>query len=323
MRLTSATRVPIVVGLAAALLATACGGSAPATTSGGTKLEKTHLVIGAVPAVGSAGLYIAQERGLFAKQGLDVKIESIVSPETVIPLMLHGSVDAVFGQWTSYIAADAAGVAQLHAIANGQALGPHSHEILVLPHSGITSPAQLKGKTIGIQALNGLDSMLIYSVLAQYGIGPSQVHFTPIPFASMGAALAAHRVAAVEPAEPFVTQIQDKLGAVGLVDMDQGAVQSFPVAGYAVTDQWLAKYPHTAAALAKALQEAQGIASTDRAAVQRAVVQDTHVTPQIAAVVALGTFPVNANRVQLQRVADLMLQYGELKHSFSAAKLTG
>jgi len=111
-------------------------------------------------------------------------------------------------------------------------------------------------------------------------------------------------------------------GAEGLADMDQGAVANFPVAGYAVTDAWLAKYPHTAAALARALAEGQEIAATNRIAVQRAVVADTHVTPQIAAVVALGTFPSAVNRAQLQRVADLMYRDGQLKHPFNVTRLT-
>ncbi|HUZ26035.1 MAG TPA: ABC transporter substrate-binding protein [Streptosporangiaceae bacterium] len=101
-----------VAGVLTLLLATACGSAGPARPPGAGGLEKTHLVIGAVPAVGSAGLYIAQDRGLFARQGLHVTIKPITDPTTTIPAMLHGSMDAVFGQWTSCIAADAAGVAQ-------------------------------------------------------------------------------------------------------------------------------------------------------------------------------------------------------------------
>jgi NitT/TauT family transport system substrate-binding protein len=276
------TRVPAAAaGVLALLLITGCGGPGSPGPAAAGGPEKTHLVIGAVPAVGSAGLFIAQDRDLFGRAGLRVTIKPITDPTTAIPALLHGSMDAVFGQWTSYIAADAAGVAHLHAIASGQALGPHSHELLVPPNSNITTPAQLKGKTIGIQALGGLDAMLVSSLLAEYGIRPSQVHLVAVPFPEMGAALAAHRVAAVESAEPFVTQVEGT-GAVGLADLDQGATQIFPVAGYAVTDQWLARYPRTAAALARALRQAQGIAATDLAAVQRAVVQDTHVTAEVA-----------------------------------------
>jgi hypothetical protein len=38
---------------------------------------------------------------------------------------------------------------------------------------------------------------------------------------------------------------------------------------------------------------------------------------------ATGTFPTSANPVQIQRVADLMRQYGQLKQPFSVKPLVG
>lgn len=42
--------------------------------SGGSALEKSSIVVDAFPSIDSAGLYIAQEEGLFAAQGLHVTI---------------------------------------------------------------------------------------------------------------------------------------------------------------------------------------------------------------------------------------------------------
>jgi hypothetical protein len=36
---------------------------------------------------------------------------------------------------------------------------------------------------------------------------------------------------------------------------------------------------------------------------------------------ATGTFPISANPVQIQRAADLMLQYGQLKRRFDVKPL--
>ena len=52
------------VAAAAALLAAGCSGSGGSSSVG--PLEKTNLVVAAVPAMDSAGLYIAQQRGYFA-----------------------------------------------------------------------------------------------------------------------------------------------------------------------------------------------------------------------------------------------------------------
>jgi ABC-type nitrate/sulfonate/bicarbonate transport system substrate-binding protein len=53
-------------------------------TGGGSprlKLEKTDIVVNAFPAIDSAGLYIAQDQGLFAAQGLHV---------TIVPVSKNG-----------------------------------------------------------------------------------------------------------------------------------------------------------------------------------------------------------------------------------------
>jgi NitT/TauT family transport system substrate-binding protein len=306
--------------LAATLACTGCGTRSATAPTGAAQ---PPIVIGALPAIGSAGIYIAQDQGLFARAGLHVTVKTLGAPPTVLPALLHGQINVLQYQWSTIIAAQAAGIADLHAVAAAQALGPRSHEILVLPHSGITSVPQLKGKTIGIQSLGGLDSMLVDTALAAYRIGPNQVHLVAIPFQGMEAALAAGRVNAVEPAEPFVTLIEEKLGAEPLADMDQGPTVNFPVAGYVVTDQFAARYPRTVAALARALDQAQAIAATNRAALEHAMIQDAHVSATVAALVSPGTFPTSVDPAQLQRVADLMYADHELSHPFDVTALTG
>ena len=60
-------------------------GSTPVNNVGMAKvsgLEKTTLTVGAVPVADEAGLYIAQERGLFAAEGLHVSILPATSGAT-------------------------------------------------------------------------------------------------------------------------------------------------------------------------------------------------------------------------------------------------
>jgi NitT/TauT family transport system substrate-binding protein len=322
MRLTSVSRVrAAVTGLVVLLLAAACGSSGSSATSGGSKLEKTNLVVGVVPAGGAAALYIAEERGLFAKQGLHVKLVETVSNAALIPNMLHGTVDVDFGGWTPFILAEVAGVAKLHVLANGFAGGPGVDEVMTMPHSGITTPAQLKGKTIAVNVLNDIPSILTDSVLAEYGIGPHQVTYVPVPFPLMISALAAHRVNAAYVPEPFVTAAEAKLGAVKLIDISRGATQDFPLEGFAVTQQWYQRYPKTAAAFTRAIDEANAIASTNRPAIEKAEVAATHIPAQTAAVMATGTFPTSITASELNRVVDLMRTYGLLSKPFNVETL--
>ena len=310
----------VAASLAVALLASACGGSA---ASSSTKLEKTNLVVGAVPGEGAASLYIAQAKGLFAKQGLHVKIVPTTTAGAVIPEMLHGSVDIDSGQWSSVIAAQTKGVGHFHALANGFALGPHVHEILALPSSGITSPQQLKGKTIAVNALNSLTTDLALTALSAYGITPSEVHFVAIPFPAEIAALSAHRVDAAYMIEPYITEAEETIGASALVDVDQGSTSNFPINGFAVTSQWAAKNPKTAAAFATAIAQGNNMAATNPGALRQVLRSSLHLNQKIADAMASGTFPTSVDATQLQRVADLMQRYGQLKQRFDVHSITG
>jgi NitT/TauT family transport system substrate-binding protein len=237
--------------------------------------------------------------------------------------MLHGSVDATGGGYVSYIAADAAGIADMRILAAGFALGPHVNEIIVPANAHVGTLADLKGKTIAVNQLNAVGTDLIYIALAAYGISPSQVHLVAVPFPAMPGALAAGKIDAAYETEPFVTEAVKNDGVQSVADMNTGPTQDFPLTGYAVLASWAAKYPRTAAAFTKAVEQGNTIASTNLAVLQQVLGHALHLDPAITGVMATGTFPTSANPVQIQRAADLMLQYGQLKKPFDVKSLMG
>jgi NitT/TauT family transport system substrate-binding protein len=318
---------PILTALTIAVIAVtaaACrSNGSPAGAASRAGPEKPDLVVAVVPAEANAGLYIAQAEGLFTRAGLHVTIKPAVSAAAVIPAMLHGSVDVDGGGYVSYIAADAAGAAKMRILAAGFALGPHVNEIIAPASSRIQSLADLKGKTIAVNQLGAVGMDLVYTALAAYGIGPAQVHLVALPFPAMPAALATGKIAAAYETEPFVTEAVKQCGDQELADMDSGPTQDFPLTGYAALGSWVARYPRTAAAFTRAVEQGNAIASTNLAVLQRVLARALHLSPNIAGVMATGTFPTSANPVQIQRAADLMLQYGQLRQRFNVQPLVG
>jgi NitT/TauT family transport system substrate-binding protein len=307
-----------------AVTAAACGSQAgPAGQAGQAGPEKPDLVVATVPSEANAGLYIAQAKGLFTKVGLHVTIKPVVSAAAVIPAMLHGSVDATGGGYVSYIAADAAGIARMRILAAGFALGPHVNEIIAPAKAHIRTLADLKGKTIAVNQLSAVGSDLIYTALASYGITPAQVHLVAMPFPAMPAALAAGKIDAAYETEPFVTEAVKQYGVLEVADMNSGPTQNFPLTGYAVLASWAAKYPRTAAAFTEAIEQGNAIAATNLGVLQQVLSKALHLSPSITSVMATGTFPTSANPVQIQRAADLMLQYGQLKKPYNVKSLMG
>jgi NitT/TauT family transport system substrate-binding protein len=306
---------------AIAVGAAGCGtGSASTTPQAG--LEKTTITVGAVPTASAAGLYIAQQRGFFKQEGLTVKVlNTATGGAQTLAEQLAGRLDINFGAWEGFILAQAHGAARLHILADGYAASTHVDEVLTLPGSKISTPQQLVGKTIAVNALNNVATLMVSSVLAQYGIQPTQVHWAVVPFPAMTAALAAHRVDAAYLAEPYVSTAEERLGAQVLFDSAQGATLNFPVGGYVVTQQWFQKYPRTAAAFVRALEKGQALGDTNRTAVEQALTANTTVTKQIAGVMAIGNYPTTVDALRVQRVADVMLRFGLLRQHFSVTPM--
>jgi NitT/TauT family transport system substrate-binding protein len=311
----------LIVALAAIITAgCASGNAAEQGPAGG--LEKTSLTIAAVPTASSAGLYVAQSRGLFRREGLNVKIVRISAGADVTPDLLNGSLDVVNGAYAGFIQAQVHGAGKFHILADGYAGAPHVAEVVVLPDSGISTVKQLAGKTIAVNALGSIAQLLVSSALSAQGESPSSVHFVAMGFPAMPTALRRHRIDAAYLPEPYLSQAEEQTGGEELLDINSGATQDFPINGFAATVQWCQKYPKTAAAVARALDEGQAMADSNRTMVQKALLHYTTISKQIAAIMALGEFPATVDTVHLQRVPDLMHSFGLLKQSFNIDVMT-
>ncbi|HEX6526171.1 MAG TPA: ABC transporter substrate-binding protein [Streptosporangiaceae bacterium] len=307
--------------IALAMLATGCVNTTT-TSNSAIRLEKISIVVGAVPAADSAGLYIAQQLGYFADEGVHVKIVPIVSAELAISAQLAGTYDVTLGNYVSYIEADAEQHARLRIIAEGSVMQPGNQAIVTLPTSRITTLAGLRGATLAVNVKNNVGTILIGSALEEHGLSLSDVKLIPIQFPFMAAALKDHKVDAAWVPEPFLSSAEEQLGAKSIFDLDQGSAQSFPVVGYAVTSSWEQKYPKTAAAFLSALEKGQATAESDRAAVERSIRAFLGVPAPTAAIAALPAFPLGVDRVRLQRVSDAMYRFGLLKQPFNVGQLT-
>jgi NitT/TauT family transport system substrate-binding protein len=315
------------VMLAAAMLVTLVGcGSGPGSPApAGTGPEQPDITVAAIRSVTTAGLYLAAQHGYFTAAGLRVKIVSVVGSQAALPELVNNRVQVVFGNYIADMLAQAAGTARLRFLAAGNVSGPREQEVVVLPDSPISSPAGLRGKTIGVNSLDDAGVVMIESILSRYDVPGSAVHFVDIPFPDEAAALAAHRIDAAYITEPFLTAARQKQGVRTLFDCDQGAVANFPIAGYVATSAWATKDPRTVSAFVSALEKGQALADSDRAAVNAVLVAHIGIAAKTAAAASIGTFPVGM-RVQsapLQRLANLLLTFGLLKRHFDVAAMLG
>jgi NitT/TauT family transport system substrate-binding protein len=298
------------VGLLAtvALLVSACASAGTQNSQAGSGPEKAHIVVGTLPIPDAAPLFIAIDRGFFKKEGLTVTPEIITNTPASTAKLLSGTMDFSALNYVSTFEIEETGVRFAFVAAGSQSSSGY-FDIMVPKGSKITSPAQLKGKTLAIPAPNAIGTLGVDSVLKPYGITQSQVKFAYIPFPNMLAALKTGQVDAAVEVEPFVTQMKSEIGAHTLADIMSGATASFPIGAWGTVQQYVRKYPRTVAAFQRAIAQAQRVAAAGRKAVEQILPTYTKITPQVASQIALPAFPAALSASQLQRAADLMLQF--------------
>src|SRR6187200_2751006 len=79
--------------VAAVVLALTAGCSNGGSAANGPRPEKPVLNVAVVPAVDSAGFFVALNRGLFKAQGLTVNFIAVSSSETAIANQVAGAYD--------------------------------------------------------------------------------------------------------------------------------------------------------------------------------------------------------------------------------------
>ena len=319
--------------LAIAFLAlSGCGGLA--ATAGSTSpngLEKTTLNVAVVPAVDSAGFFVALHQGLFAKEGLTIHYTPATSSDTVISQQIAGQYDITGGNYVSYIQHYVNDHQPLEVIAEGSVMQEGTQAIYTMPDSKIKTLADLKGHMLGINAPLNINYLLAASVITENGIKLNQVRFpsAPIPFPTMAATLASGKVDAAAMPEPFATIAEQEYGAVKLADLNQGATEQFPIQGYVVTKSWAKENPGTLKAFITALAQGQEIADVSRQAVEQAMETiaggppQGQIQPIVASVMALNIYPTAIDQVRIQRVADVMYQFGLLHSRFNVSPMIG
>lgn len=184
----------LVLLLTALLATTACGGGGSFDAAGGSAVtpRSVTLQLDWYPNPDHVGLFTAIDRGFFKNAGLDVVPRQPSDVSDPIKLVAAGRADLGISYEPELFFAQQQD-APVVAVA---AMVPRAlNSIISRGGEGITTPADLRGKTIGV---DGSDSTNAYldTVLRHAGLNPGDVHRVTVGF-NLVPALLAHRVDAV------------------------------------------------------------------------------------------------------------------------------
>jgi NitT/TauT family transport system substrate-binding protein len=306
--------------LVAAATVAGCGSSTAAT--GTTAAALTPVTVAVVPLADAVPVYIAQQDGYFKRVGLNVTIKVTAQSTAATADMVHGSVDVIASaNYVNFFAGQAKGTLNIKVLAAGTACGTGTEAVLALPGLGIATPAGLAGKSIAVNIDPNIQTLTINRQLQADGVSAASVHYVVIPFARMTEALKAHQVDAISEVEPFLSQAEVSADAQVVLQQCTGPTGGIPLDGYISAAAWAAAHPATARAFQHAIEQAQAVAATNRAVVEKLLPTYMPITKQIASIVNLNTYETSLDAVPLQRVADLMQKGGMLARPFNVSPL--
>ncbi len=315
-------RAPLLLLAALSLFAAACQSESDNSSSqAGSGPETPNITIGVLPIVDVAPVYLAEKEGFFKQEGLTVKFQQAQGGAALIPAMVGGNIQIAFSNYVSLFLAKNRGI-DLNVIAEGVRAKPGFSGVFAMPSSPIKAAADLAGKKVAVNTLNNVGDVAISAVLSAQGVDPKTLKFVEIPLPDMGPTMQRGEIDAAWVVEPFTTSLKSTLKARSIIDPFSGPTDSLAIAGYAVTKRFADQNPRTIAAFLRALAKATDAANADPSKVAGVVPTYTGIKADAAAKFTLPTYTATPDARALQRVADLMKQFGKLDKPLDVTTFT-
>lgn len=198
------------------------------------------ITIAVVPSVPGGTTYVALDKGYFSDAGLDVSIERIDSLGKAVAFLATNQVQVAQGGINAgFYNAVAQGLPVALALESGSS--PTYHQIVVRADlkDQIRTPADLKGRTVGLSSPGSTSTYEVAAVLASANLTIKDVETKNLAFSQMGAALANGALDAAMEVAPFTERIVEQKIAVPWIDPDDYIhPQPMSSVGYIVNTDW-------------------------------------------------------------------------------------
>lgn len=249
------TMKTLLAAAAALMLTAAAAQAAP-------EKAKLTLGVGGKPLLYYLPLTIAEQKGYFKAEGLDVEINDFGGGAKSLQALVGGSVDAVTGAYEHTIRMQAKGQ-DIRAVVE---LGRFPGIVLAVKkeHQGkIKSAADLKGMKIGVTAPGSSTNFFVNYLIAKAGGNPKDAAFIGVGGGASGvAAIQKGEIDAISHLDPVITKLQSDGSVFILADSrtEEGTRAIFggsnPAAVLYLRNEFIAKNPETTQALVNAFHKA-------------------------------------------------------------------
>ncbi|WP_290771016.1 ABC transporter substrate-binding protein [Hoeflea sp.] len=241
--------------------------------------EMTKLRINRSPVSTFQGLIIAQEKGWFKENGIEVELAIGTSPDAAIAELVAGQSQIAMTGGVTLVAAVATGV-PVTAVINGQDDGNvPTHGLLVKADSGLQKITDLKGKKIGLPGIASPQGLYLLEALEKAGMSRDDVELVNLPFPGVTQAIESGAVDAGIPIGLFF----DFGKAAGLTELPEYAEQvmvGVPAVFFAANKNWAEENAEVLTKFVAVMQKAHDWANENPDEVRRIDMENTKLPPE-------------------------------------------
>ncbi|HLY64292.1 MAG TPA: ABC transporter substrate-binding protein [Chloroflexota bacterium] len=225
-------------GSASVAATSALAGSSPASASSAAKPAASGAVtvkVGGLGGVPDRFLWVGQDKGYYAQQGLNLDVTAFKSFSEMVPLLATGKLDVGAGGlspglFNALLSGISMKVVSDASLVSEPPAGHHMSYGLVVRSDlkdQVKTVADMKGRAIGVNGTQGIGDVQLDAILHTGGLSNADVNVQAIPFPDAYAALANKKLDGALELEPFITLGLQQNVAFPLQDLAK-ALPNFP-----------------------------------------------------------------------------------------------
>ena len=294
-------------------------GAAPARAADPAPMP---INLGTLKIASQTDIFVAQQHGIFARNGLDAKLAFFNTGADAVNASQGGAVDVLLSIPGTGMTAMERGFDLVPIFQDevAHAGPPDSASVQVLASSNLKTLADLVGKKIGVGALHTQNTVEVQTLLKRAGVALDAVQFVELPFPTQATALKTGQVDAVNPIDPFTTQLVTS--GVGRV-ISWNYVESIPQQPLGVMfarGAFLKSNPKAVTAFVQSVKEAMDYLNADPDRARQEVVAFTGLDAALIKNMPLNVWDYHVRPEKWQAVIDLMVASGEMRKPHKAAE---
>lgn len=191
--------------------------------------------VGVFQSISDAGIYIANEKGYFAEQGIDVELQRVSSASTVTTALASGDIDVSGGSPSASIYNAIRQGIPIEIVADKGSTPPGHGYLAFMVRKAladkITKPEDLRGRTLAATgyAAGSTNEVAVHKLLMSGGVKASEVKIVAMAFPDVMTSLGTGNVDVGILIEPLVTLAVEK----GIAVIWKRADEVYPSQQYA------------------------------------------------------------------------------------------